>query len=39
MKLNKRTILIIIAVLLLISLILNWGDAKQGFIDGFNSQR
>ncbi len=38
MKLNKRTILIIIAVLLLISLILNWEDAKRGFIDGFNSR-
>jgi hypothetical protein len=38
MKLNKPAILIIIAVLLLISLILNWEDAKRGFIDGINSR-
>ena len=38
MKLNKRNILIIIAALLLISLILNWEDAKRGFMDGLNSR-
>ncbi|GEM_PF-4644356 len=39
MKLNKRTIYILIAVFLIIWLIIDWEDAKQGFIDGYNAQR
>lgn len=38
MKLTKRTILVIIVVALLITLILDWEDARQGFIDGYNSK-
>lgn len=38
MKLNKRTIYIIIIIVLTVWLILDWEDAKQGFLDGYNSQ-
>ncbi len=38
MKLNKRTIIILIIIVLAVWLIIDWNDAKQGFIDGFNSR-